>query len=105
MANGDNGGGLSLDAGVRIEAAERQTLEGLLRHGARPALTLERLRQIDVERLVHASAKRSSDDSVGLILTPLELIERVAARIAPPRGHRPRHRPCGVRATREPKAN
>lgn len=47
MANGDHGGGFSLDASVRIEQVERQTLEGLLRDCARPALTLERLREID----------------------------------------------------------
>lgn len=105
MANGDNGGGLSLDAGVRIEAAEGQTLEGLLRHGARPALTLERLREIDAERLVHESVGPGPGGSVGLVLTPLELIQRRAALLPPPRGHRPRHRPCGVLATRKPKAN
>ncbi len=105
MANGDHGGSFSRDASARSEVAERQTLEGLLRHCARPALALERLRQIDAERLVYETAKRSPGGSVGLILTPLELIERLAALLPPPGGHRPRHRPCGVLATGEPKAN
>jgi len=50
------------------------------------------------------SAKRDPGGSGGLIFTPLELIERPAALIAPPRGHRPRHRPSGVLATKAPQA-
>jgi acyl-CoA synthetase (AMP-forming)/AMP-acid ligase II len=42
MASWEHGGGFSLDAGVRIEAADRQGLERLLRYCARPAFALER---------------------------------------------------------------
>ena len=52
---------------------------------------LERLRQIDAEHLVYESVKSGHGGSVGLLLTPLELIERLAALIPPPRRHRHRY--------------
>lgn len=36
VASSQHGGGFSIDAGVRIEAADRAGLERLLRYGARP---------------------------------------------------------------------
>ena len=71
MANWDHDGGLSLDASVRFEAADRQDLERLLPHCARPAFALERLREIDAEHLVHASVKPGPGGRVSLMLTPL----------------------------------
>jgi hypothetical protein len=59
-------------------------LERLLRYCARPAFSLERLRESDAERLVYESVKRGASGSVNLMLTPLELIERLAALIPPP---------------------
>ena len=47
MAAWEHGGGFSVDAGVRIEADDRNDLERLLRYCARPAFALERLREID----------------------------------------------------------
>jgi hypothetical protein len=41
-----------VQATVRIEAHERDSLERLLRYCARPAFALERLRDIDPEHLV-----------------------------------------------------
>jgi len=75
MANWDHDGGFSLDASVRIEAADRQAdrqdLERLLPHCARPAFALERAREIDAEHLVHASVKPGPGGRVSLMLTPL----------------------------------
>ncbi len=48
----------------------------------------QRLRQIDPEHLVYESNKPGLGGSVSLLLTPLELIERLAALIPPPRRHR-----------------
>ncbi len=96
MAEWEHGGGFSLDAGVRIEAANRAGLERLLRYCARPAFALERLRQVDAEHLVYEAAKPGPGGGVSLLLTPLELIERLAALIPPPRRHR--HRYFGVLA-------
>jgi hypothetical protein len=96
MCGCEHGGGFSLDTRVRIEAKDRQGLERLLRYGVRPAFAQERLRQIDAERLVHESPKPGPGGRLSQILTPLELMGLLAARIPPPRRHR--HRYCGVRA-------
>ena len=85
MANWAHVDGFSLDTSVRIEGTARPGLERLLRYCARPAFALERLREIDAEHLVYESIKRGPGGSISLMLTPLELIERVAALIPPPR--------------------
>jgi hypothetical protein len=54
------------------------------------------LREIDAEHLVYESIKPGPGGSVSLMLTPLELIGRLAALIPPPRRHR--HRYYGVLA-------
>ena len=100
MANWAHGGGFSLDASVRIEGADRPALERLLRYCARPAFALERLREIDAEHLVYEGIKAGPGGSISLMLTPLELIERLAALIPPPRRHR--HRYYGVLAPNAP---
>ncbi|MCM8596933.1 MAG: transposase [Candidatus Accumulibacter sp.] len=100
MANWEHGGGFSLDASMRVEGADHQGLERLLRYCARPAFALERLREIDAEHLVYESVKPGPGGSVSLMLTPLELIERLAALIPPPRRHR--HRYYGVLAPNAP---
>jgi hypothetical protein len=66
-------------------------MERLLRYCARPAFALERLREIDAGHLVYESVKPGPGGSVSLMLTPLELIERLAALIPPPRRHRHRY--------------
>lgn len=87
--------GLSLDAGVCIEADHRAALKRLLRYCARPPFAMDRPRKEGAE-LVYRCAKQQSEpgsDKRGarvdeLILTPLELIDRIAALEAPPRTHR-----------------
>ena len=64
------------------------------------AFALERLREIDPEHLVYASVKPGPGGSVSLLLTPLELLDRLAALIPPPRRHR--HRYLGVLAPHLP---
>ena len=103
MAEWEHGGGFSFDAEVRIEAHERDGLERLLRTTktcARPAFALERLREIDPEHLVYESSKPGPGGSVSRMLTPMQLRDRVAALIAPPRKHR--HRYFGVLAPNSP---
>jgi hypothetical protein len=85
---------------VRVEANDRQGLERLLRYCARPAFALERLREIDREHLAYDSAKPGPGGSLTLMLTPLELLDRLAALIPPPRRHR--HRYFGVLAPNSP---
>ena len=96
MASWDHGGGFSLDASVRIEGADRSGLERLLRYCARPPFALERLEQASDDALIYRFDKPQPDGRTQLRLTPLELIERLVALIAPPRIHR--HRYHGVLA-------
>ena len=99
--------GFSLDAGVCIEEHDRAALERLLRYCARPPLAMDRLRK-EGASLVYRCAKQHSEptsDKQGrkvdeLVLTPLELIHRIAALIPPPRTHR--HRYFGVLAPNSP---
>ena len=99
--------GFSVDAGVCIEAHDRAALERLLRYCARPPFAMERLRKKGVA-LVYRCAKQRSEptsDKRGakadeLTLIPLELIDRIAALVVPPRTHR--HRYFGVLAPNSP---
>ena len=100
MAAWEHGGGFSVDAGVRIESVDRNGLERLLRYCARPAFALERLREIDPEHLVYESVKPGPGRNVSLLLTPMQLLNRLAALIPPPRRHR--HRYIGVLAPNSP---
>jgi hypothetical protein len=61
---------------------------------------LERLREIDPEHLAYDSAKPGPGSSLTLMLTPLELLDCLAALIPPPRRHR--HRYFGVLAPNSP---
>ncbi|MBL0354464.1 MAG: transposase [Dechloromonas sp.] len=85
---------------MRIEAHERDGLERLLRYCARPAFAPERLREIDTEHLVYESVKPGPGGSVSLMLTPIQLLDRLAPLIPPPRRHR--HRYVGVLAPNSP---
>jgi Putative transposase/Transposase zinc-binding domain len=99
--------GFSVDAGVCIQAHDRAALERLLRYCARPPFAMERLRK-EGATLVYRCAKQHSEPSSDkrgaradeLTLTPVELIERIAALIPPPRTHR--HRYYGVLAPNSP---
>ena len=86
--------GLSLDAAVRVAAHDRAGLERLLRYCARPPFALEHLELLDAERVVYRLPKPQRGGSTALILSPLELIDRLATLIPPPRLHR--HRYQGV---------
>jgi hypothetical protein len=96
MAGWHYGGGFSLDASVRIEGHDRAGLERLLRCCARPPFALERLEQLGDDQLVYRFPKPQPDGRTELRLTPVELIDRLAALIPPPRLHR--HRYHGVLA-------
>ena len=99
--------GFSVDAGVCIEAHDRAALERLLRYCARPPFAMDRLRK-EGAALVYRCAKQHSEpagDKRGakvdeLTLTPLALIDHIAALVPPPRTHR--HRTFGVLAPNSP---
>jgi hypothetical protein len=102
MLKWSHAGGFSVDASVLIEPRDRRGLERLLRYCARPVLALERLHWCDDrhERLVYHLPKVQPDGRTTLPLTPLELIDRLAQLLAPPRKHR--HRYNGVFAPNAP---
>ena len=80
---------------------DRAGLERLLRYCARPPFALERLEQLAHDQLVYRFPRPPPDGRTELPLTPLELIERLAALIPPPRLHR--HRYHGVLAPNSPR--
>jgi hypothetical protein len=86
--------GFSLNAAVRVGAHDRAWMERLLRYCARPPFALERLELLNAERVVYRLPEPQRDGSTALTLTPLELIDHLAALIPPPRRHR--HRYLGV---------
>ena len=100
MMGWEHGGGFSLDASVCIQDADRAGLERLLRYCARPPFALAHLHQLDAEHLIYHNPKPRSDSPRDLVLTPLELINKIAALIPPPRTHR--HRYYGVLAPNSP---
>lgn len=100
----DHAGGFSLDASVRIGARDRAGLERLLRYCATPPLAGGRLswqydtaaepRADPIPPVVYQLPK--PDRGGQTLITPLELLDRLAMLIPPPRKHR--HRYHGVLA-------
>ena len=102
--------GFSVDTSVCIAAHDRAGLERLLRYCARPPFASERLRKAG-SALIYRCAKQHSepgskpDNKRGakadeITLTPLELIDRIATLVPPPRSHR--HRYFGVLSPNSP---
>jgi hypothetical protein len=71
-----------------------------LRHCARPPFALDHLHQHDAEHLLYDIPKPRPDGPRALVLTPLELLDKIAALVPPPRVHR--HRYYGVLAPNAP---
>jgi hypothetical protein len=93
-------GGFSLDASVCIAGHDRAGLERLLRKCVRPRFALERMEQVNEDRIVYRLPEPQRDGRTALSLTPLEFIDHLAALIPPPRLHR--HRYHGVLAPNAP---
>lgn len=77
--------GFNLHASVRIEAADDLGRERLCRYGARPPFSLERFRNLRGGRIGYRIKKARGGRAKLLVLTPLELLARIAALIPPPR--------------------
>jgi hypothetical protein len=78
--------GFSLHAGVRIHEHDREGRERLCRYALRPPFALHRLSAGPEGRLVYRM-KRSRGGSLFLLLTPDELLSRIATLVPPPRTH------------------
>ena len=85
MLSWEHGGGFSLDASVCIQDTDRAGLERLLRYCARPLFALAHLHPLGAEHLIYHNPKTRSDSPHDLVLTPLELIDKIATLIPPPR--------------------
>ena len=79
--------GFSVHAGVCVPARDRVRLERLCRYAGRPPVATERLSMLPDGRLWYRLKRRWRDGTRGLVFEPLELIERLAALVPPPRFH------------------
>ena len=77
--------GFNLHAGVRIECGDDVGRERLVRYGARPPLSLERLRRLPGGRVAYRLKYVTRGRSKFRVMTGLEFMARLAALIAPPR--------------------
>ena len=82
-----NVAGFSLHANVAIAASDRPGLERLCRYTARPPLATERLSSGSDGRLTYRLKRPWSNGTTHIILEPLELVEKLAALVPPPRFH------------------
>jgi hypothetical protein len=88
--------GFSIDAGKRIESWDRFALERLARYAAKPPFSLARLDRLDADTLVYRLPRPALDGSTFVTLSCLELIDRLARLVPPPRKNQIRF--CGVLA-------
>ena len=96
MADGDHAtsyglvaksSGFSLHAGVATRKGEREKLERICRYIARPAIAESRLSINEEGDVVYRFKKPWSDGTTSIKMTPLELLERLAALVPRPRVH------------------
>jgi Putative transposase len=86
--------GFSLHANTQVPAHRRDQLERLMRYTARGAVPLERLTQDANGDLVYTFTHPWSDGTTGIRLSPLELLEKLAALVPLPRVHLVRYGGC-----------
>lgn len=86
--------GFSLHANTQVPAHRRDQLERLIRYTARGAVSLERLAQDANGDLVYTFTHPWSDGTTGIRLSPMELLEKLAALVPLPRVHLVRYGGC-----------
>jgi hypothetical protein len=86
--------GFSLHANTQIPAQRRDQLEQLLRYTARGAVALERLTEDTNGNLVYRFPRPWSDGTTGITLSPLELLEKLAALVPLPQAPLVRYGGC-----------
>ena len=77
--------GFSLHAATRVEATDRVQLEKLCRYVIRPPLAAGRLQILDAEHVAFSLQSIGSDGTYQIVLSPEELLEKLAALVPPPR--------------------
>jgi hypothetical protein len=86
--------GFSLHANTQVPAHRRDQLERLIRYTARGAVSLERLHEEANGDLLYTFTHPWSDGTTGIRLSPLELLEKLAALVPLPRVHLVRYGGC-----------
>jgi hypothetical protein len=77
--------GFSVHAGVAAPARDRLRLERLLRYAARGPISNQRLSLLPDGRIRYKLKRRWKDGTKAVIYEPMELMERLAALVPPPR--------------------
>ena len=77
--------GFSLHAATCVEASDRARLERLCRYVIRPPLAAGRLQILDAEQVAFSLKSVWSDGTYQIVLSPDELLEKLAALVPPPR--------------------
>jgi hypothetical protein len=77
--------GFSVHANVCVPAHDRMRLERLCRYAGRPPVATERLSPLPDGRLLYRLKRRWRDGTTHMIFEPLELVEKLAALVPPPR--------------------
>lgn len=85
--NAANVGGFSLHAGLDIQPHQREKLERLFRHVAWPPIAVERLALTSSGQMRYPLKTTCRDGTTHIVLDPLDLVARLAARVPPLRMH------------------
>jgi hypothetical protein len=83
--------GVSLHANVAVPKGDRRRLEKLCRYIARPPVSTERLSRLNDGRLLYRLKRKWRDGTTHVVFQPLELLEKLAAIVPPPRIHMVRY--------------
>ena len=96
--------GLGLHAGVAVPARDRKRLERLCRYVSRPPVSTERLSRLSDGRLLYRLKRRWRDGTTHVVFEAMELVERLATLVPPPRAHQARYHgilgPCASQRPR-----
>src|SRR5690606_26894334 len=83
--------GFSLHAGVATKTHERGKIERICRYIARPAVSEERLSLNDSGEVIYKFKKPWDDGTTAIKMTPMEMMEKLAALVPRPRVHLTRY--------------
>jgi hypothetical protein len=90
--------GVSLHANVAVPKGDRRRLEKLCRYIARPPVSTERRSKLPDGRLLYRLKRKWRDGTTHVVFERIELVEKLAAIVPPPRIHMVRYH--GVLAPR-----
>lgn len=83
--------GMSLHAGVYVNGNDRRRLARVCRYTARPAVAVERLRELGDGRIAYELRTPWRDGTTHILFERQELLARLAAQVPPPRAHQLRY--------------